>query len=330
MSYSWTTPVTGPGDHRPTAQHIVQAEGLLGRLRDKVILITGASAGIGLETARALHRTGAHLFLTVRDPLKGADVERDIESDGQEGGGKIDVLALDLESLDSVRQCAAEFLSRSSRLNVLICNASVASLVQGRTKDGFETHLGVNHLAHFLLFQRLQGALLSSSSAAFHSRVVMLASGSHIAAPLGLDDLDWSKRGFNAQQAYGQSKTANMYMALELKRRFGSRGLHSTSVHPGAAKTGLLRQLPADMRRQLEQQWQLDVLYKSTQQAAATTVWTAVGREWEGRGGKYLEDCMVVEREENLPLSHRGYGPHAYHPEQAEKLWEHSLRMVGQ
>ena len=328
MSYSWITPVVGPGDHRPTAQHIIEAEGLVGKLSDKVILITGASAGFGVETARALYHTGAHLFLPVRDKIRGERVKRDIESDGLEGSGKIELLTLDLNSLDSVRQCAADFSSKSKQLHVLICNAGVASILQGQTQDGFETHFGVNHLAHFLLFQLLKETLLSSSTPDFNSRVVMVASGSHKTSTVMLDDLDFSKRGYNPQIAYAQSKTANVHMALELERRFGSRGLHSTSVHPGEARTELLRQLPLEAQKQLEQQWNLDRLYKSTQQGAATTVWAAVGKEWEGKGGKYLEDCMVAEQEDNVPLGHRGYGTHAYDEVQAKRLWEASLRMV--
>ena len=329
MSYSWTTPVTGPGDHRPTAQHIIEAEELVGKLSDKVILITGASTGFGVETARALYYTGAHLFLPVRDRVKGERVKHDIERNSPEGNGKIDLLALDLESLDSVRQCAADFLRKSKQLNVLICNAGVASIQQGKTKDGFETHIGVNHLGHFLLFQLLKNALLSSSTPDFNSRVVVLASGAHKSSPVVLDDLDFSKREYNPQIAYGQSKTANVHMALELERRFGKRGLHSTSVHPGEARTELFRQMPTEMLKKLEEEWKLDQLYKSMQQGAATTVWAAVGKEWEGRGGKYLEDCMVAEPDENAQLGHRGYGTHAYDEVQAKRLWEGSLRMVG-
>ena len=329
MSYKWTTPVTGPDDHRPTAQHIIEAEGLVGRLQDKVMLITGASTGIGVETARALYLTGAHLFLTIRDQVKGEALKRELESGGFAGGGKVDLLALDLGSLDSVRQCAAEFLSRSEQLHVLVCNAGVASLQQGQTKDGVELHLGTNHLAHFLLFQLLKEAMLSSSTAAFNGRVVVLASGAHKNAPLRLDDLDFAARGYNPHLAYGQSKTCNIYMALAIDRRFGARGLHATAVHPGEVRSGLLRDVPEEMRKQLEQQWKLDRLYKSAKQGAATTVWAAVGKEWEGKGGKYLEDCMVAEKEENEPLGHRGYADHTYDEAQAKKLWEASARMVG-
>ena len=329
-AYSWTTPIVGPGDHRPTAQHIIETEGLVGKLTDKVILLTGASSGIGVETARSLYHTGAHLYLPVRDMAKGEAVKADIESDGMAGRGTIDLLTLDMESLDSVRQCAADFLSKSSQLNILICNAGVAGMPLGTTKDGFESNFGINHLAHFLLFQLLKDALLASCHPPeSNSRVVMVTSGAHMICTVELDDLHFTKRGYSTRLGYGQSKTANVHMALEIERRYGSRGLHSTSVHPGIIPTRLTRNLTPEQLKKVVQDEKLDVHYKNAQQGAATTVWAAVGRDWEGKGGKYLEDCMVAEKEENLPLGHRGYGAHAYDEQQAKELWVESLRMVG-
>ena len=216
-----------------TCQQVIEREVLTGKLTDTVILITGASSGIGVETARALYHTGAHLYLPVRDMAKGEKVKAEIESDGQQAKGKIELLQLDLDSLDSVRQCAAAFLAKSKQLNVLICNAGVMAVPEGKTKDGLDVQFGTNHVAHFLLFQLLKGALLSSSTPSFNSRVVIVSSGGHRISPVVFDDLNMDKQPYNPWVAYGQSKTANAYMALELERRYGSRGLHSTSLHPG-------------------------------------------------------------------------------------------------
>ena len=330
-SYSWTTPIVGPGDHRPTAQHIIETEGLVGKLTDKVILLTGASSGIGVETARSLYHTGAHLYLPVRDMAKGEAVKADIESDGMAGRGTIDLLTLDMESLDSVRQCAADFLSKSKQLHVMICNAGVAVVMPPKkTKDGFELQFGINHLAHFLLFQLLKEALLASSNPPESNvRVVMVSSAAHSISTVVLDDVNFTQRGYNPRLAYAQSKTANIHMALEIERRYGHRGLHSTSVNPGNVPTALNRHIPPHILKKVEQDERLDVHYKNKQQGAATTVWAAVGKEWESAGGKYLEDCMVAEQKENLPLGHRGHALHAYDEEAAKQLWVETLRMVG-
>ena len=129
-------------DH-PTCMQIVEREGLTGKLTDKVILITGASSGIGVETARALYHTGAHLFLAVRDFPATEKVKHDIETDGLPGRGKIDLLQLDMTSLDSVRQCAAAFLGKSKQLHVLVCNAGVMGTPPGKTKDGLDVQVRI-------------------------------------------------------------------------------------------------------------------------------------------------------------------------------------------
>jgi NAD(P)-dependent dehydrogenase (short-subunit alcohol dehydrogenase family) len=114
---------SGPGDARPTALDIVEDEGLVGKLSSKVILITGCSSGIGLETARALSATGAHVFITARDHVKGAAAKKELEASRSASDGIIDVLKLELDSLQSVRECAAAFLSKSKQLNIFVANA---------------------------------------------------------------------------------------------------------------------------------------------------------------------------------------------------------------
>jgi NAD(P)-dependent dehydrogenase (short-subunit alcohol dehydrogenase family) len=227
---------SGPGDARPTALSIVRDEQLVNRWTDKVIFLTGASGGIGVETARALHATGAHLFLPVRDVKKGEAVVQDILANS-EGKGKIDLLPLDLTSLQSVRQCVTDFLQRSQKLNVLILNAAVMATPEGHTEDGFELQLGVNHIAHFLLFQLLKPTLLASSTPQFASRVVAVSSSAHGQSPVLFGDYDLKTRGYEPWIAYGQSKTANIYLATEIERRYGSRGLHANALHPGNVST---------------------------------------------------------------------------------------------
>ena len=315
-------------DH-PTAGQVVEREGLTGKLTDTVILITGASAGIGVETARALYHTGAQLYLPVRDIAKGEKVKAEIEADSGEGKGKIELLQLDLDSLDSVRQCAAAFLAKSKQLNVLICNAGVLESSSSRTKDGLDMQFGVNHIAHFLLFQLLKDALLSSTTSSFMSRVVVVGSSAHRNSSIMFDDLNMDKQPFNPFAAYGQSKTANAYMALELDRRYGRLGLRSTVVNPGGIPTNFSRNVdPKFIAVGLRSEEMMRSM-KTIEQGAATTVWAAVSKEWEGKGGKYLEDVSIAKPIQDPPQPLNGYLPYLYDVDAAKRLWTESLRIVG-
>jgi NAD(P)-dependent dehydrogenase (short-subunit alcohol dehydrogenase family) len=201
---------------------------------------------------------------------------------------------------------------------------------EGRTKDGFETQFGTNYLAHFFLFQLLKPTLLASSSPSFHSRVISLSSSAHRMSPVHLNDLDLRKVGYDPWIAYGQSKTASIHMSTEIERRYRSRGLHGTAVHPGSIATSLQRYLRSDFLKSWSTP-ELERKMKSPEQGAATTVWAAIGGEWEGKGGKYLEDCSVSEPVSDDEYSGRdpGYVPHAYDEDVAIKLWSLSLRLVG-
>ncbi|ATZ47691.1 hypothetical protein BCIN_03g00030 [Botrytis cinerea B05.10] len=192
---------SGPGDARPTAQQIIQDEGIEGQWANKTILITGCSSGLGVETARALAATGATLYLTVRDVAKTKAILGDLlQLD------RIHLLTLDLNSLASVRSCASEFLSRSESLNILIENAGVMTTPEGRTMDGFETQIGTNHLGHFLLFQLLKPVLLASATPEFNSRVIILSSVGHRISDVHFENLNLEGE-YEPWKAYGQSKT---------------------------------------------------------------------------------------------------------------------------
>ncbi|KAI0468614.1 hypothetical protein F4859DRAFT_194757 [Xylaria cf. heliscus] len=334
----------GPGDARPTARQIIQDEHRQdGSLSDKVIFITGCSSGLGIETARALASTGATLFLTARNLAKARaalggileDEDGGGSGDGSGGGGggdgKVHLLDLDLESLASVRACAAEFLARSPRLNVLIANAGVRLVPEGRTEDGFEVHLGTNHLSHFLLFQLLKPALLRGSTPGFQSRVVAVSSTAHRTAPIDFEDMNFEERGYDGVVAYGQSKLANVYMANEIERRYGSEGLHAWSLHPGGVRTGLQRWNLHDALVLLKNGPIHSYMYmQNAEQGAATSVWAAVSRDLEGKGGKYLEECRVSQGlREGSDAVGPGHAPWVYHEEDAKKLYDMSLKLVG-
>ena len=180
--------------------------------------------------------TGAKLYLTVRDLEKGRQALADILEPGQ-----VELLHLDLNSLESVRNCAKEFQQKSTVLNILINNAGIMMLPDRTlTVDGFESQLGVNYLAHFVLFQCLKTTLLQSATAEFASRVICVSSSGHNTSGIHFDDLQLEAPGaYKPNIAYGQSKTATIYMSNEIERRYGSKGIHSLSLHPGGIWTGL-------------------------------------------------------------------------------------------
>ncbi|KAI8933855.1 hypothetical protein NX059_009554 [Plenodomus lindquistii] len=314
----------GPGDARPTAAQIISDNALEGKWADKTILITGCSSGIGVETARALLTTGATLYLTARDMAKGEKALGDMLKND-----KVHLLELDLNSLASVRKCAEAFLASSSKLNILIANAGIMAVPEGRTADGFETQLGTNHLAHFLLIQLLTPTLLASSTPEFNSRVVILASSAHRHGGINFDDMNFTK-GYHAWAAYAQSKTANIYTATELERRYGAQGLHAWAVHPGIVLTSLSQHTDAATLAAWGADPKTKLNLKTPQQGAATSVWAATAPALEGQGGKYLEHCQFSPLAGENPKEYdMGYKPHAYDAEAAARLWEKSVEMVA-
>ncbi|KAH6869775.1 short-chain dehydrogenase [Thelonectria olida] len=315
---------SGPGDDRPTAAQIVDDEGLEGGLRGKVILITGCSSGLGVETARALLPTGATLYLTARDLQKARTALGDIANSPQ-----VQLLHLNLGSLESVRGCAAEFLAKSpQKLNILICNAGVMMTPEGRTVDGFETQMGINHLGHFLFFNLLKSALLASATSDFNSRVLFLSSIAHRTAEPNLDNINLDDE-YHPWIAYSKSKTASIWAANEIERRYGSRGLHAWGIQPGPTGTGLYQHLSEEMAAS-QSDPALAKIFKTPQQGAATTVWAAVAKTLEGQGGKYLEDCQISKEWDSAagPWA-PGYASWAYDEKKEAAFWAKSETMVG-
>lgn len=320
--------LNGPGDERPTALQIIRDEHLENAMADKIFFVTGCSSGIGVETARALKATGAKVYATARDLVKGREALKDVLEPG-----RVMLFELDLNSLDSVRKCAAEFLAEEKKLNVLICNAGVMAVpTLEKTKDGFERQIGTNHFAHFLLFQLLKPALLAGSTPEFQSRVVTLSSSGHRISGIVFDDINLEGEGrYDPWLAYGQSKTADIYMATEIDRRYGPQGIHANSVHPGGIWSGLQKYV--DIRQWTENEDLAPHVakgMKSTEQGAATTVWAAVAKVWEGRGGQYLEECQPGKpMRDGAGMFEPGYASWVTDGDKARRLWDVSLKMVG-
>lgn len=318
----------GPGDARPTALQIIQDEGLEGQLSGKLIVVTGATSGIGLETALALSTTGARLILTARDVKRAELVLGDLVM--HHGASLVE---MDNSSITSVRDAAQNILAKSeNRVNILINNAGIMGVpVLQMTKDGQEMHFAVNFLSQFLLFQILKPALLASATADFSSRVVNVSSSAHRAADLpDSDNYSFQKGNYHFRAAYAQSKLASVYMANELDRRYGSRYLRATSLHPGGVDTNISRYVGKGFVEKIRANETLFKVLKSPAQGAATTVIAAVGHEWGRKGGKYLEDCQEAERgKDDRETFSSGYVRQTYDPASEARLWEDSLRMVG-
>lgn len=202
---------------------------------------------------------------------------------------------------------------------------------QGVTKDGFETHMGSNHYGHFLLFQLLKPLLLASSSPTHPSRTINLSSSGHRLGGIRFADPNFSKTAYDPWQAYGQSKTANIYMANHIDRHYGPRNLRAVSVHPGVIlSTELCRHVPPQGLEHIADAEFFGRIEKSAEQGAATTVWAAVAPCFDRRGGVYLADVGEASAaEEGELVGGPGYGAHAYDEEAEEALWRISCEAVG-
>jgi NAD(P)-dependent dehydrogenase (short-subunit alcohol dehydrogenase family) len=301
-------------------------------LRGKRVLVTGASAGLGVETARALAAHGAEVVGAARDLAKAERATAAVRAEAANGGG-LELVELDLASLKSVRACADALVSDGRRFDVVIANAGVMRTPFGHTADGFETQFGTNHLGHFVFVNRIAGLIAPGG------RFVALSSAGHRYADVDLDDPNFAHTPYEPMVAYGRSKTANALFAVAFDRRHRARGVRAAAVHPGGIRTELSRHmsdgelddLVARLDAQLAAAGQPPFRYKSVPQGAATSVWAAFVADADAVGGRYCEDCQVSELSEGLiAVSRPGVRPYALDPERAEALWAKSEAMVGE
>jgi len=308
-----------------TTDEVLQSTNLTG----KRVLVTGVSAGIGVETARALAAHGAQVVGAARDLSKAQAATEQVRAQAA-GGGSLDLVQLNLASLESVRRCADGLLAAKERFDLIIANAGVMACPKGKTIDGFETQFGTNHLGHFVLVNRIASLLKAGS------RLVNLSSAGHRYADVNLEDPNFEHTPYEEFIAYGRSKTANVLFAVEFDRRHKARGVRATAVHPGAIRTELSRHLTPEVLEKLikeinasQPKGAAPFTYKSIPQGAATSVWAACVANAEAIGGRYCEDCHVAEVS-STPGLRGGVQPYALDPQHAQALWQKSEEMVGE
>ncbi|MFP6641509.1 MAG: SDR family NAD(P)-dependent oxidoreductase, partial [Myxococcota bacterium] len=289
-------------------------------------LVTGASGGLGAETARALASAGAAVTIAARNVEKANGVAESIRA--AHPSAKVGVIELDLTSLDSVRGCADRYRAEHDSLGLLVNNAGIMACPLERTGPGWEMQLATNHIGHFLLTGRLIPALRSGAA----GRVVNLSSAGHRLGAMDFDDPHFEQREYDKWGAYGQSKTANILFAVELDKRLADHDVRAFAVHPGMIMTELARHMgPQDFEDLQDRAGPTGgkLEFKSVEAGAATSVWVATAPELEGRGGLYCEDCGVSE-EKSSDDSLLGYAPYALDPEAARRLWDQTEEWVGE
>jgi len=307
-----------------TTEDVLEGVDLSGRR----VLVTGVSAGLGVETARALVAHGAHVTGAARDLGKARAATAHIRALPQ--GNNLEYVELDLASLASIRKCADALVKSGKPFDLVIANAGVMACPRSTTADGFEMQFGTNHLGHFVFVNRI-AALMKPGA-----RLVSLSSAGHRYSDVDLDDPNFDHTPYTEFGAYGRSKTANILFAVEFDRRHKSRGVRATAVHPGGIQTELGRYMTPEVLQNLIDSITRDqppgappFQWKTIPQGAATTVWAGAVAPADVVGGHYCEDCHVAEIVEDTRFR-GGVRPYALDAEHAKALWTKSEEMVGE
>ncbi len=317
--------MTHPFGAKSTTDEVLDGFDLSG----KRVLVTGASAGLGVETARALVAHGASVVGAARDLGKARDATAPVR-DAAKNGATLELIELDLASLKSVRAAADRLVKDGRPFDAVIANAGVMATPKGTTADGFETQFGTNHLGHFVFVNRIASLLKPGG------RLVNLSSAGHRFADVDLDDPNFERTPYTEFGAYGRSKTANVLFAVEFDRRHEARGVRAAAVHPGGIQTELGRHMTPELIQQMmasinqaRPAGAAPFAFKTIPQGAATTVWASFVADADAVGGRYCEDCHVAALNPD-PNVREGVRPYAIDPERAKALWVKSEEMVGE
>src|ERR1700757_2033762 len=305
------------------------------KLHGKRILVTGVSAGIGVETARSLAAHGADVVGAARDLAKAEAATAQVRKDAAQNGGSFEVIELDLSNLKSVRACAEGLLAKGESFDVVIANAGVMATPFGHTADGFETQFGTNHLGHFVLANRIAPLMRKGS------RLINLASSGDRFSNVDLEDPNFERTPYDPFGPYGRSKTANILLAVAFDERHRQRGIRAAAVHPGAIYTELGRHMAPGQIEAMIEQMNKDLAAegkppfqpKTVPQGAATTVWASVVALPDEIGGKYCENCPAGHTgadDVTISAISEGVRGYALDPANATALWKKSEAMVGE
>ena len=306
--------ITTPFGAASTAAEVIAGVDLAGRRA----IVTGASSGIGVETARALASAGAAVTLAVRDLDAGLRTAADITA--ATGNEHVLVARLNLADVASVRELASGW---TGPLDILVNNAGVMATPERRTAPGWELQFATNHLGHFALTTGLHDALDASGDA----RVVVVSSVGHINGPIRFDDPNFERHPYDPWAAYSQSKTANILFAVEAAKRWAAERIAVNALNPGRiSETGLGRHMTTAPVA-FDPKGSTGVSVKDTAQGAATSVMLAASPLVEGVTGRYFEDCN--EAGPHQPGVRRGVADYALDPDQAARLWRLSADLLS-
>jgi NAD(P)-dependent dehydrogenase (short-subunit alcohol dehydrogenase family) len=304
-------------------------------LTGKRILVTGVSAGLGVETARSLAAHGAEVVGAARDLDKAKAATAQVRKDAAAKSGSFELIELDLASLKSVRVCADGLMAKGQPFDVVIANAGVMATPFGHTVDGFETQFGTNHLGHFVLVNRIASLIHSGG------RLINLSSAGHRYSNVDLQDPNFERAPYEPFVAYGRSKTANILFAVAFDKRHRGRGVRAAAVHPGGIQTELgrysdpsrIQKLVEQINEQLAAEGKGPFQWKTVPQGAATSVWAGVVASADEIGGQYCENCHVgkiVPDDAPISVISEGVRAYALDAKNAEALWKKSEELVGE
>lgn len=278
------------------------------RLDGKTVVITGANTGIGKETAIDLAKRGARVIMACRDMEKGqAALKEVVENSANEN---VACMKLDLSDTKSIREFADNINKEEEKLNILLNNAGVMVCPYGKTTDGFEMQIGVNHMGHFLLTYLLLDLIKKSAPA----RIINVSSMAHLFGSINLEDIN-SEKSYDKKAAYGQSKLANVLFTRSLAKRLEGTGVTAYSLHPGVVQTDLWRHLNGPQQLVMKA---VSPFTKTSTQGAQTSIYCAVEPSLENESGGYYSDCAPAK-----------CSAKAQDDDLAQRLWELSCQMLS-